>query len=760
MKYFFIAIFMCFNLTLIAQNNFYQIKDAKTNENLTLATAENQQNQRIIPANDSAKIKLKVGQTYVISQMGYQNLLIEITDQTPSIILLKPEINILNEVLITGNRMQDPVLSTSTPNLAERVVQPKNIGDLFRDLNGFSLIKRGNYAVDPTFRASQYEQLNVQYDGGTKIVHACPSRMDPITTHVSPEEIQKIEVIKGPFSMRYGSTFGGVVNMVTKSPQHQKIGISGSVSAGYETNGDAMTTSASLNYVKDKFDISGNWGYRYFGNYEDGEGITIPSQFRSIDYGLKLGYNLTEHQRLQASWKQSFGRDVLHAGLPMDTEFDDSSIATLDYSWSQISDNINGLKAKIYYSYVDHLMSNLWRPNRGSTEAASPVESFTSGGKIELDWQLADNIRVFSGLDAYQISREGDRTRVIKKDMMGNPLPEPKVFVDQIWQDSYVNNYGFFNEAKWKLSESSLVTIGARYDYVVAETEMPEDDFAAYYPDLDKREEHNLSWTASYKTQLLENLNLELAYGRGVRSATMAERFINHFTVGSDPFEYIGNPNLDAEVNNQFEIGLSGSASLGRGFLNRLEYNFSTYYSIFDNYIVGIVDEDLDRKFMPQMEPKHPKVFQNLNDAYKTGFEASLNIDFLENYSLGMRTAYVYTKNKDLGESLPLTPPWNNRLNLSYAKGIFWADVFYNYVSKQSDIAPSFGETETPSWQTVDLKAGLRYKKYEFGVAALNVFDEAYRDHLSFSFKNQYGYNGRSIFEPGRNFTFFLKYSF
>lgn len=168
---------MCFNLTLIAQNNFYQIKDAKTNENLTLATAENQQNQRIIPANDSAKIKLKVGQTYVISQMGYQNLLIEITDQTPSIILLKPEINILSEVLITGNRMQDPALSTSTPNLAERVVQPKNIGDLFQDLNGFSLIKRGNYAIDPTFRASQYEQLNVQYDGGTKIVHACPSRM-------------------------------------------------------------------------------------------------------------------------------------------------------------------------------------------------------------------------------------------------------------------------------------------------------------------------------------------------------------------------------------------------------------------------------------------------------------------------------------------------------------------------------------------------------------------------------------------------------
>lgn len=747
-------------MTLIAQNKSYQIKDADTDENLVLATAENQENQHLIPADDSGEMRLEIGKTYRIFQMGYHDFMIEMTDESSRIILLKPKINILNEVLITGHRMQDPALSTSTFNLAERVVQPKNIGDLFNDLNGFSLIKRGSYAVDPNFRASQYEQLNVQYDGGAKIVHACPSRMDPITTHVSPEEIQKIEVIKGPFSMRYGSTFGGIVNLVTKSPQHQKRGLSGAVSAGYETNAKAMTSSASLNYVKDRFDISGTWGYRDFGDYKDGEGIEIPSRFKSIDYGLKLGYNMKDHQRLQASWKQSFGRDVMHAGLPMDTEYDDSSMAILDYSWNRISDHINALKAKVYYSHVDHLMSNLWRPNRKNTEADSPVKSFTSGGKIELDWQLVDDVRVFSGIDANLISREGERSRLVKNDMMGNPLPEPQLFKDQIWQDSYVNTFGFFNEAKWELSESSLVTLGARYDYVIAEAELADADFVDYYPDLDQRETHSFSWTASYKTQIHKNLNIELAYGRGVRPATMTERFINHFTVGSDPYEYVGNPNLAAEVNNQFEIALSGSRALGSLFFEHLHYDFSAYYSIFDNYIVGVIDEDIDRKYMPQMEPKHAKVFQNLENAYKTGFEASLTLDFLNSYTLGMRTAYVYTKDKDLNESLPLTPPWKSRVNLSYAKGIFWADLFYNHVSKQSDIAPSFGETETPSWQTVDLKAGLRYKKYEFGVAALNIFDKAYRDHLSFSFKNQYGYNGRSIYEPGRNFTFFLKYSF
>jgi hypothetical protein len=41
--------------------------------------------------------------------------------------------------------------------------------------------------------------LNIQFDGGTKAMHACPNRMDPITTHVIPEEIEKIEIIKGPY---------------------------------------------------------------------------------------------------------------------------------------------------------------------------------------------------------------------------------------------------------------------------------------------------------------------------------------------------------------------------------------------------------------------------------------------------------------------------------------------------------------------------------------------------------------------------------
>jgi len=759
MKKLYLAMLLLCTAVSFAQTRVFKIVDKNTQKELTSAYAENTTSNAIIYATAEG-LALQVQQIYRIKNLGYQSVKVEITSTTPKIIVLKPKVNSLAEVLITGNRLQDPVMTMVKPDISKYVVQPKNVADLFSGLNGFSLIKRGNYAIDPSFRAAQYEQLNIQYDGGTKVMHACPNRMDPITSHVSPEEISKIEVIKGPFSMRYGATFGGVVNLVTQSAQNYKQGVSGSVSSGYETNGNALTTMAKVNYVDEKFDLGVNYGYRDFGNYEDGSNTEIPSSFRSIDYGINLGYNFTEQQRLQLNWRQSFGRDVLHASLPMDTEYDDSSIASLDYHIKELSDGVNALKFKLYYSFVDHLMTNENRPNRSIVEASSPVESITTGGKLEVDWQLSEEIRVFSGFDAQLLARDGSRTRVVKQNMMGMPLSEAQVFVDKIWQDSYVNTFGFFNEAKWKLQEKTSLTLGARLDLVTSDIKDPEAGFEDLYPNLGEREEYNFSFTASLTQDLNEYSTLEFAFGRGLRSANMIERYINHFSVGPDPYEYIGNPNLDAEVNNQFEVKYASNYAINHGFFKGISFEASAYYSIFENYIAPLIDTSLNRKYMPNQEPIHPKVFRNLDDAYKYGFETNFNLALPSDFNLNWQSAYVMTKNEDLDEALPLTPPWRNRFTLAYTTNTFWSELAYQVVSKQDELSTSFGEVETPAWQTLDFKAGLNYKSYQFGVAVLNIFDEFYNNHLNFAFTNQDGFSRRPITEPGRNFSVFAKYKF
>lgn len=666
----------------------------------------------------------------------------------------------LNTVIVTGQGKNDPVLTIVKTDLTKEVVQPKNVADLFRDLNGFSLIKRGNYAIDPSFRASQYEQLNIQFDGGTKAMHACPNRMDPITTHVIPEDIERIEVIKGPYTVRYGATFGGIVNIVTQTPQQLENGFHGSVGSGYETNGNAKVTSLKLQQIADKYDITANGGYRDFGNYEDGNGTKIPSAFRSLDYGLRLGYNISDNQRIQAHWRQSYGRDVLHAGLPMDTEEDNSSILSLDYKLSDLNGFVKEVNAKAYYSYVDHIMSNARRPSFMMTEALSTIDATTAGGKVELKMKPSEKWILYGGLDAMLIARDGGRTRVVKRNMMGDVLLEPILFNDKIWQDSYVNDFGLFAENKYAFNDKTMLTGGVRYDLVVSDIQDPEADFRQLYDNLGQREEHNVSATVSMKHKISENTTLEVAYGRGVRSANMIERYINHFSVGQDPFEYVGNPNLDAEVNNQFEIGFKGRKRFEKG-IDALRYGISGYYAFYENYIVAVVDPTLDRKFMPNAQPQEVKRFINLDEAYKTGFEAEATVDFAKYFNFSTAFSYVYTRNKDLDESLPLTPPLTTRLGLGFEKKKFWASLDYTITSKQDEIALSFREQETAGYETMDLRFGIKpVKKLNIGFAVLNLFDKTYNNHLNFSFANQDNFGRVPINDPGRNFSAFVQYAF
>ena len=667
----------------------------------------------------------------------------------------------LKEVIVSGDVKRDPAQVRIKSDYQSKSVQPKNSGELFQDINGFYLIKRGNYAMEPSFRGLQYEQLNIQYDGGTKAFHACPNRMDPATTLVNPEEVNRIEVIKGPFSVRYGNNFGGVINMVTNSGANVQDILSGSISSGYESNGNSFVNMLSLQSRVNKFYVLGNISHRDYGNYEDGNQNEIPSSFRSLGYGIKMGYDIQPYQNIQVGIRQNFGRDVLHAGLPMDTDVDNSTIATLEYSLKSNRNYFKGLNAKTYYSFVDHIMSNLRRPSAAMTEAIAPVEATTYGGKLESEWKFGEKWRLFYGIDAVNIERDGGRNRLVKVNMMGNPLPNPMSFYDKIWQDSYIHTYGNFAEAKYYMAPKTTLTFGTRIDWVISEIRDIDQSFANLYPTVGKRNETNWSGHASVKHFLSDHQSLELSLGRGVRAANMEERFIAFFNIGRDPYEYVGNPNLKAEVNNQIELSYQGKEFFDGSYFNQIEYGASIYFSHFENYIMGVVDETLMRKFNPTTPPIHPKVFRNINNAFRTGFDLYGNLQFLNDFHFQTELSYVYTENKDFNESLPLTPPMMTRFKLSYEVEKFWASVQYSLTARQNKISKSFDETPTPGYEIMDIKAGfVPLKNMNVGIGILNVLDQFYYHHLTFAFNNQPDFGRTPITEPGRNFTVFVNYKF
>lgn len=730
-----------------------KIVEANNSNFIEDASIQNKNTNKFTTSNSDGgfEINANINDVLVISHTSFKTK--EVVIYTENILIsLEDKLINLDNIIVEANVLRDISQSNVVVDNIKSTTQPRNVGDLFRDIKGFGVQKRGAYASEPTFRAFKYEQLNIQLDGGMKILNACPNRMDPITTHIISDEIDRIEVVRGPFTVRFGQNFGGIINLVSKNPSTLSKGIHGSIDVGYETNAGNLSTTGNITYRGEKLDITLNGEYRDYGDYKDGNGTEVPSSFKTTDYSVKLGYNPTEKQRLQFSWRQSFGRDINHAGLMMDSPYDDSFLAGIDYKINEISELFNSFSIKGFYSEVDHLMTNKNRPSFKMTDAASNVFATTYGGKTELVLSPNDNLFIFTGLDANLIGREGNRVRTVKI-MNGNPLPTPKVFTDKIWQDARLNDFGVFVEGKYRLSDAYTLTVGLRSDIVNASINDPEQDFLELYGGkIDDVNETNISGNISLKYKL-NNSQIQLALGRGARTASMIERFVNHFNVGVDPYEYVGNPNLDPEINNQVELSFNKK-------YGQIELGASVFYSLVQDYIVPVVDENIPRKFMPMAQPKFAKRFINIDRATQAGFEFYWNYKITDNFKFSSDISYTYAQNEEYNEPLPQITPMTAHAAFKYEKSNYWLNLNSRFVAAQKRVSRSFMETASNDFATFDFSVGfVPIKNLTLGTSVLNIFNVHYYEHLNFSYKNSNVLSGR-IFEPGRNFTIKVNYKF
>jgi iron complex outermembrane receptor protein len=582
--------------------------------------------------------------------------------------------------------------------------------------------------------------------------------MDPITSHIIPEEVNKIEVIKGPYSVRFGQTFGGIVNMITKQPLPEDYGFHGNVEGGYEFNGSNKVARAEMIYAKEKFDVTANGEYRDFDDYTDGNGRVVPSGFNTVSYSLKAGFNPKANQRLQLNWRQKFGKDILHAGLPMDSPKDDSYSSTIDYKINNVSKVINSVTLKSYYSYVDHLMNNHLRPNLVKMDASTPVTSNTLGGKLELGLTPTSRLFIYTGLDMNNEKREGNRTRIIMLKPDGTPFPEASrpVKIDSVWQDASISDIGIFAEGTYKISDKFYTTAGLRTDFVNAQAKSPASGFKnKYEAGFDDTSENTIGGNVALKYNL-SNISLQLAYGRGTRSASMLERYIYHMAVSADGYEYVGNPFLKPEKNNQFELSVAHKGKI-------FDIGASVFYSLIEDYISAVY-KDGDSNFKKVFDNPFPYAKQFINvDAEQRGMEAFLNVMIFEGLDFISNIAITKADNKTFDEPLAQIAPMTTRLGLKYTKNKLWLDLRSTITSEQDRLARSFGEkVNTPGYFTMDFRVGYQLLKgLTIGGSVLNILDEKYYSHLNYVYSNTSAdLIGKKIFEPGRNFSFYLKYKF
>ncbi len=133
----------------------------------------------------------------------------------------------------------------------------------------------------------------------------------PLPDSYVASDVEKVEVIRGPASILYGSNaMGGVINIITRKEVSE--GLSGNARLSYGSY-NTQKQAASIGLKKNKFSSFVSV------NHDKTDGHRSNSDFEIVNGYLKLGYDFNEHIKVDADFSlakfnaKDPGPDTLHA---------------------------------------------------------------------------------------------------------------------------------------------------------------------------------------------------------------------------------------------------------------------------------------------------------------------------------------------------------------------------------------------------------------------------------------------------------------
>lgn len=673
----------------------------------------------------------------------------------------------LNDTIVLGGVEITDTLTKRTHFVTAQVskelmqsLPTRDVGDFLRSIPNVAGIRKGGASVDPVVRGFKFSQLNVVMDGGMKIENGCPNRMDPVTAHVEIDELSQINVVKGPYLLTYGPALGGVINLQTEDPHpYSKFEIHANAMLGYEFNWDGAKEYFSLQGGNNKIYFRASGGYRKYGDYtsgnSEGGAIEYNTSFRKYNYGAKVGYTITPKQSILLSYSEAHGRDVMFPALTMDEKSDDTRMMSADYSAKNMSEVIKSLDVKIYQTDVSHLMDNSNRETWASKQMVADVNAVNTGGKATMGLKFGKH-QVTGGLDFENIYKDGGRTMTML--MMGTT--STKKF--NLWNKAVIQNGGLF--AGYNAGYGKFVVDAAlRVDFNKSDSE---DTLKLIKNGIEYFNETasrfvNLSANLGLTRKVTEKLSVSLALGRGTRSPNMLERYIKLLSVGYDNYDYLGNPQLKPETNNEVDLTVKyNDEHVGKVYVNG-------FYSYVKDYISAVM---LPSSVVMPATVGAPgvKQFVNVDRATFTGFEMGytspqahkLGVSVIAAMTYGRIpevTKYIINSGKVTGDTvlkndaLPEIPPFETTLSVNYRllKGKLIPKVSYRMVAAQHHVSEAFYEPETPGYSLLNFSVAYTVtKNININAGVNNIFDVSYYEHLN---RKIIG-STEKLYEPGRMF--------